>query len=71
MFITPSGLPVRVITSTAPDSAYPIVEETDVLAVDTSIDVKQPSPGQTIGEAEFVSLFFDKSRQCGFRTIPG
>jgi hypothetical protein len=71
VFITRSGLPVRIVTSARSGPSSAISETTEILAVNISIKLRRPSARRTIDEAEFTKLFLAKSRQCGIRTVAG
>jgi len=66
VFITESGLPVRVIVSTRMSSSMASTT-TDILAVNIPVGVKQPPARRTIGEAEFVKLLRRNHVLGGFR----
>jgi hypothetical protein len=55
VFITESGLPIRVVAS-ARMGSYATSETTDMLATNTPINLKRPSTRQTISEAQFAKL---------------
>jgi hypothetical protein len=71
VFITGSGLPVRVVTSARSGPSYAISETTEILAVNIPIKLRRPSARSTIDEADFAKLLLAKSRQCGIRTVAG
>jgi hypothetical protein len=71
VFITPSGLPVRVVTSARSGPYYALTETTEILAVNIPIKLRRPPARRTIDSTEFAKLFVAKSRQCGIRTVAG
>jgi hypothetical protein len=64
VFITESGLPLRV-TKSAHLGPIAVSETTDVLAVNVPVVVKAPSRKKTIGEAKFFKLLKGKGRSGG------
>lgn len=62
VFVTDSGLPVRV-TSIAQLGPITITDTTDVTAVNEPVTAKAPPKSKTIGEAKFFKLLKTKSRR--------
>jgi hypothetical protein len=62
VFVTDSGLPVRV-TSIVQLGPITITDTTDVIAVNAPVTAKAPPKRKTIGEAKFFKLLKTKSRR--------
>ena len=65
LFITRSGLPLRVVVSSRFGPSYALTETTDVLAENTPVRLMRPAERQTISEAEVVKLFVHDGNRCG------
>lgn len=68
VFITESGLPLRVIASIRFGFST-IVETTDILAVNIPIKVTSPPARRTIGAAAYLKLISAKHKNAGFFVI--
>lgn len=68
VFITESGLPLRV-TSSIRLGVSTIVDTTDILAVNIPIKVMPPPARRTISAAEFAKLVRGKHKRAGFVVI--
>ncbi len=56
MFITDSGLPIRILTS-AKMGMYSISETTEILATNMPVKIKAPSARETVSEAQFAQIY--------------
>ncbi len=69
LFITRSGLPLRVVASASIGPSYALTETIDVLAENTPVRPMHPAERQTISEAEVIKLFAHDSNRCGLHVF--
>jgi hypothetical protein len=71
VFITDSGLPIRVVTS-ARIGSYSISERTDILATNMPVKIERPSAHESISDGKLTQLYFsDTNRHLGRRPFEG